>query len=368
MRLFTGNYGSALGNYGQAAQLQAQAGANIGQALQSVGQTIAGAIEKHEEKKQREALSPLADELVKNIQDPGQREAAKKSLLSKQGLDMYKNIQQLNITQEAHDRAEKSTGLLNQMRKVQLKNDKLDLEMNEALQSGNIDLAKKIQANKITMADLESAFLDMGGMDPGLRVDVEKAKAKAAKLAPKNIQSQIDYRKGIVDANKASAMAKLLEKTNPSAATQINEAKGQIDDLLGTPFEIDGKTLPLKEIIESDEDWTKGGKFDNPELSTAIQTVNALSQRISNIGSTTKRTVRRKNTETGDVEEIEMTVAEYMQAQAESEQKKAAKKKSEKERKNLEALEKMKTQRDTKRLEELRKLEEEMGIFDLGGI
>ncbi len=75
--LFTGNYGSSLGNYSTAGQLLAARGQALGQAFQSIGSDIAGALEKHEQQKEKkrkeEGVALMAKNFIKSDPDTAKK-------------------------------------------------------------------------------------------------------------------------------------------------------------------------------------------------------------------------------------------------------------------------------------------------------
>ena len=367
---FTGNYGASLAQV-NTAPIE-RAGAAMGQAFQSIGTSIASAMEKHEKKKkekeQEEATRVMLAGAFENNKEvaaamgyptdaEGQKvflDAAAKNPNTMPTMTAFLNAraltQRLTQEEELHPVAKRTAEASAEVAE-------LNLRLQQALEDGNLKLAKEIMGNKLMQAQAEKEFRELGGGSAETLKEMEDLKLKGAKTGIAKTEAQIGYYKSLGEAQKLAALAKNLEKTNPDVSKTMSKLSSQMENLLKTRYDTQDGKKTLSQIIDEDIDWSKGGKFSNPELQQALASHDALARQMSDAASSTQMRVRDK--QTGDV--VVMTVSEFLAKEAEDE----AKRQFEKDSHELPDALKQLRQRH---LKEIKQLEEELGIFNLGGI
>lgn len=334
-KLFTGNYGSQLAQI-NTAPLE-RAGAAWGQAFASIGKDIAGAMEKYKldkEKKEKEANSATMlesfftnnPEVAKGLgidpNDPQSISAgAKAGAKNPEAFGLISGLQQMEQRQAQAKRETELFKIKQDIDKLNLGQAKNKADMaKEAYDATKLDdvitMAANLQNKGETIPDSMKQQLYMYSNNLGRPLEQTKAEIdnKVASIRAAEQKEKQQYRKTEADiaytqSSTLANQAKLFEAKNPDAGKTMTSISSQMEALSNKMFEIDGGFKPLKDIMASKDDWTKGGKFDNPALSTAIQSYNALAQNLSDTASQTKIAVRDKKT--GKI--IEMSVMEMMQ-------------------------------------------------------
>lgn len=262
MRLFTGNYGSALGNYGQAAQLQAQAGANIGQALEGVSQTIAGALEKHEQDKAREEIKPL---FMGQMESQGvKRDAAEKawSAVSKnpghlntigQVITQSQQLQQMQQSKELHGYIKSQQDYKTQAMERE-NNLAISLQgiRNKLKEKGLIDEANKLDAS-IT------AF-NLGGGATGAaqrKREEERLDLAGKRLAVEQLEAQKqEQQEGDLISDTTAALV-LGQEPGPVAPRILNQASVKAKQIEAEFQKMDDANKNVESLIKYRSDYTK---------------------------------------------------------------------------------------------------------------
>lgn len=342
---FTGNYGASLAQV-NTAPIE-RAGAAMGQAFQSIGTSIASAMEKrreNQEKKEKEELAALqfkgmakanpdlAAQFGIDINDSGSLDVGAKAFAknpNSMGLmqQFAQGAQAMQLAKRADERAGVSAESLEKMRQQQLKSGAIDLRIQQALQEGKLKLAKEIMGNKLMQAQAETEFRELGGGSGKTLKKMEDLKVKGEILGTENIQSQIDYREAMAQANINASLAKVYEAQNPDASKTISQISSATTALLKQPVKVrlkngDKVHVPLSHVLE--------GKVEKIDKKSESELVASYKSSVEGLNEKMRRELSRLplefiriNKETGEQEVVEGTFADkyaYDMAKAEAEE------------------------------------------------
>lgn len=241
--LFTGNYGASLAQV-NTAPIE-RAGAAMGQAFQSIGTSIASAMEKHEKKKkekeQEEATRVMLAGAFENNKDvaaamgypedaEGQKvflDAAAKNPNTMPTMTAFLNAraltQRLTQEEELHPVAKRTAEAGAEVAE-------LNLRLQQALEDGNLKLAKEIMGNKLMQAQAEKEFRELGGGSGEIQKKIED-------LNLTNLEQQIAAGEGEAEQRAYDITQRPVQEAAARTAQQLKEEQVRQAKLKSDLFE-----------------------------------------------------------------------------------------------------------------------------------